>query len=104
MTIPELGDDTGETVLPTFAVLARFREPAQSAEGAVRAVERRLAAADEPFQEVTVEREEGPSTWMVVARFVMVSVDAHTAVVGLSEVLDEAGLAPDEVWADQQIA
>jgi hypothetical protein len=33
-----------------------------------------------------------------VARFVTVSVDAHTAVVGVHETLTTEGVAPDEVW------
>ena len=91
-------------VLPTFAVLARFRETATSPEEAVRGLVTRLRAADEPVHEVEVEREEGPGTWMVVARFVLVSVDAGTAVVGLTETLAAAGLEPDETWSAGQVA
>ncbi|MCW2498568.1 MAG: hypothetical protein JWN87_244 [Frankiales bacterium] len=100
MTSPE----TGELVLPTFAVLARFRESAATSDAAVRSVAARLADRDEPFQEVLVERQEGPESWMVVARFVVVSIDAQTAVLGVSETLGGAGLAPDEVWMDRQVA
>ena len=85
-------------------MLARFREAAPTGDDAVRRTAQRLKDADEPFQGVTVEREDAPGQWLVVARFVMVSVDAHTVVVGLREVLDEAGLAPDEVWAGEQLA
>lgn len=96
--------DTTELALPTFAVLARFRETAGDGEAAVQAVTARLTAAEEPFHEVTVEREEGPQTWMVVVRFVLVSVDSSTAVAGLSETLQGAGMPPDEVWADSQLS
>lgn len=91
-------------VLPTYAVLARFRETAPSAEEAVRGLVARLRAADEPVHEVEVEREEDPGTWLVVARFVLVSVDAGTAVAGLTETLAEAGLEPDETWSAGQVS
>jgi hypothetical protein len=100
MTAP----DTGELVLPTFAILARFIESAATGDDAVRAVVARLSEREEPFHEVVVERQEGTGRWMVVARFVVVSVDAHTAVCGVSETLDGAGLEPDEVWMDRQVA
>lgn len=96
--------DSLDTALPTFAVLARFRESAATAEEAVRGLVARLREADEPVHEVDVEREEGPGTWMVVARFVLVSVDAATAVAGLTETLAEAGLQPDETWSAGQVA
>ena len=83
-------------------MLARFATTAPDAEGAVRDVVRRLREADEPFQEVTLERTDG-ETFLVVARFVLVSVDAHTAVGGLTAALTEAGVPPDEVWADRQL-
>lgn len=96
--------DLIETVLPTYAVLSRFREEAASREAAVRQVVGRLTEAQEPFHEVVVEREEGSSTYLVVARFVLVSVDRETAVAGLYETLTDAGLTPDEVWVDRQLS
>lgn len=96
--------DTAEVALPTFAILARFRERATTAREAIASVEARLTAAQEPFHHVDVERQEDDDNWMVVARFVLVSVDGHTAVVGLHETLMAAGLAPDEVWADRQVS
>ena len=92
-----------EIVLPTYAVLARFRQEALDGEEAIRLVAARLTAADEPFQEVLVERQDGPRTWMVMARFVVVSIDNHTAVVGVAETLALSGLRPDEVWVDRQV-
>ena len=89
-------------MLPTFAVLARFTSTAGGPEDAVRDVVARLTAAAEPFHEVTVERPDGEG-FLVVARFVLVSLDAGTAVNGLHETLQLAGLAPDEVWADRQL-
>lgn len=96
--------DSLDVALPTFAVLARFRESALTPEEAVRGLVARLRDADEPVHEVDVEREEGPGTWMVVARFVLVSVDAATAIAGLTETLAEAGLHPDETWSSGQVA
>ncbi len=99
-------DATGgvETVLPTFVVLARFRQSAASEQEAVDTVRRQLTGADEPFDDVFVERAEQDGSWMVVARFVVVSVDAHTGVAGVHDSLRDAGLAVDEVWADAQLA
>jgi len=90
--------------LPTFALLARF--PVQQADepSAVEVVRSLLRAADEPFEDVTVEREDAPGTYYVMARFVLSSLDGETAVRGLFETLREAGLDPDEVWLDAQVA
>jgi len=93
-----------ETVLPTFAVLARFHEQAAGEHEAVAAVRRLLRDAQEPFDDVFLERAESDGSWMVVARFVVVSVDSHTGVAGVHESLRQAGLAADEVWADAQLA
>ena len=41
---------------------------------------------------------------MVVARFVLVSIDGHTAVGALHETLLAAGLVPDEIWVDRQLS
>ena len=43
-------------------------------------------------------------TFAILARIVTVSVDAHTAVTGVHEDLVAAGLTPDEVWAERQVA
>lgn len=91
-----------EVTLPTYEVLARFRVPAGETD-AVASVTARLSAAQQPFHEVTVERREDDGSTMVLVRFVLVSVDQHTAVLGLDETLRAAGLAPDEVWADHQL-
>ena len=101
-TDSDTDDVTGgvETVLPTFVVLARFRQSAPIEREAVDAVRRQLTAAGEPFDDVLVERQEDDGSWMVLARFVVVSVDAHTGVAGVHDSLREAGLAVDEVWAD----
>src|SRR5688572_20708114 len=95
---------TGETVLPTFVVLARFRQEAASELDALAAVRDMLTAAGEPFDDVAPERAEPDGTWMVTARFVIVSVDSHTAVAGVDETLRNHNLPVDEVWADAQVA
>jgi hypothetical protein len=105
-TDTDTDDATGgvETVLPTFVVLARFRQAAASEQDAVDTVRRQLTGADEPFDDVFVERTEQDGSRMVVARFVVVSVDAHTGVAGVHDSLRDAALAVDEVWADAKVA
>jgi len=97
-------DDFLDAPLPTFAILARFREAAPSEDQAVDEVTRRLAERGVTADTVTLERQDDDGTWLVVARVVTVSIDAHTAVAGVVEDLTAAGLAPDEVWALRQIA
>jgi hypothetical protein len=92
-----------DSPLPTYALLSRFRVEQADEHTAVEAVRGRLSAADEPFDDVTVEREEAPGTYYVVARFVLASLDGETAVSGLFETLRAAGLDPDEVWLDAQV-
>jgi hypothetical protein len=96
--------DTADLVLPTYSILSRFRVEAESSREAVESVVARLTAAEEPFHEVTVEPREPDGSWLVDVRFVLVSVDGHTAVLGLDETLRGAGVTPLEVWADKQVA
>ena len=46
-----------------------------------------------------LERREDDGSFWVVARFVTVSVDAHSAVVGVDDTLRSADVPADEVWA-----
>lgn len=104
MTTPvDLPDENGmdEVVLPTFTVLARFRESAPDGPSALHQVVDRLTTAAEPFHEVTVREQDGDQ--LVLVRFVLVSIDAQTAVAGLSETLTSAGIVPEEVWAGAQL-
>jgi len=104
MTTPvDLPDENtlDEVVLPTFTVFARFRESAPDGPTAVRQVVDRLTAAREPFHEITVQEQDGGQ--LVLVRFVLVSIDAHIAVTGLSETLAAAGTGADEVWAGPQL-
>ena len=98
MTRPDLPLDND--VLDSFQVFARFCTQSATAQEAVLLVHRRILAAHEHPSEVRPEREERPGTWLVVARFVVVSVDAHTAVLGVTEAL--AAVRPDEVWTESQ--
>jgi hypothetical protein len=98
------GPETAEIVLPTYSIFSRFRVHAASEREAIEAVVARLTAAEEPFHEITVEPQEADGRWPVDVRFVLVSVDGHTAVLGLDETLRDAGVAPEEVWAGQQVA
>ena len=96
--------DTADLVLPTYAIFSRFKVQAETEREAIETVVGRLTAAQEPFHEITVEPRDPDGSWLVDVRFVLVSVDGHTAVVGLDETLREAGLSPEEVWAGQQVA
>jgi hypothetical protein len=87
-----------DVALPTFPVLARMRSAAADESAAVAEVTARLAPVAGLFHEVAVERREDDGSWWVVASFVTVSVDAHTAVLGVHESLSTAGIPVDEVW------
>ena len=89
----------GEVALRTVPVLARLRSTAPDAHAAVAEVTAQLAPAAGLFDEVLVERQEDDGSYWVLARFVTVSVDVHTAVAGVHEVLCTAGVPVDEVWA-----
>ncbi len=89
-----------EGVLPSFAVLARFPAVGPDGDAAAAAVRERVTAARGLYDDVRVERQEPDGTWLVEVRFVVVSVDASTAVQGVVETLTAAGPAPDEVWAE----
>jgi hypothetical protein len=102
--VSDSDDESSDPVLPTYSVLARFCETAASGDEAIRGLVTRLSGHQEPFHEVVVERQESDTQWMVVARFVVVSIDGQTAVGGVSETLSAAGLEPDEVWLDRQVA
>ena len=95
---PEPHEDV-DIVLLTVPVLARLRSEAPDEEAAVVDVTRRLAGVRGLYDEAFVERREDDGSFWVVARFVTVSVDVHTAVVGVHETLKAAGVAADEVWA-----
>jgi len=87
-----------EVSLPTFGVLARLRSRAADEAAAVAHVTAQLAPVAGLFDEVAVERQEDDGSWWVVASFVTVSVDAHTAVLGVHESLSCAAIPVDEVW------
>jgi hypothetical protein len=88
----------GEVPLPTVPVLARFRSTAPDAAAAVTDVVGRIAPVREMHDDIVVERREDDGSFWVVARFVTVSVDTHTAVLGVHDTLVSAGLEVDEVW------
>ena len=88
-----------EVALPTVQVLARLRSEAADEPAALADVRDRLAPVRGLFDDVQVERREDDGSFWIVARFVTVSVDAHTAVVGVHETLQSSGVAVDEVWA-----
>ena len=88
-----------EVALPTFAVLARLRSTAADGPAAVADVIRQVAPSAGLYDDVVVERQEDDGSFWVVVRFVTVSVDAHTAVLGVHETLTSQGVPVDEVWA-----
>ena len=88
-----------EIALPTYEVKARFAAAGDSGEAAEADVRGRLTAARGLYDDVRVERREPDGTWQLEVRFVVVSIDAHTAVLGVSETLASAGVSADEVWA-----
>ena len=88
-----------EVALPTFFVLARLRSRAADARAAIVDVIGQVAASAGLYDDVVVERQEDDGSFWVVVRFVTVSVDAHTAVLGVHETLTAQGVAVDEVWA-----
>ena len=94
------GSALEDRALPTYAVRARFAERAPSAEHAERALRARLTAAHGLYDDVRVEREEDDGTWQLQVRFVVVSVDAQSAVRGVAATLADGGQPADEVWAD----
>ena len=88
-----------EVALPTFAVLARLRSTAADAPAAIADVTAQVAPSAGMYEDVAVERQEDDGSFWVVVRFITVSVDAHTAVLGVHETLTGQGVAVDEVWA-----
>jgi hypothetical protein len=90
-----------DAALPTFAVAARFRRAAADAGAAERALRQELT--DAQYDDVQVERADDDGSWLLRGRFVVVSIDGHTAVTGVHETLHEAGTEVDEVWLDRQL-
>lgn len=88
----------GEVALPTFPVLARLRSLAPDEAAALADARGRLEPVAGMYDDVSVERREDDGSYWVVARFVTVSVDAHTAVLGVHESLAAAAVPVDEVW------
>ena len=98
-TAQVLDELPADVVLRTVPVLARLRSHAPDERAAVADVTARLEPVRGLYDEVLVERQEDDGSFFVVGRFVTVSVDVHTAVVGVAETLAGAGVPVDEVWA-----
>lgn len=88
----------GEVALPTYPVLARLRSIAPDEAAALTDARQQLSPVVGMYDDVTVERREDDGSFWVVARFVTVSVDAHTAVLGVHGALSDARVPVDEVW------
>ncbi len=102
--LEDLPGDELDTALPTYAVLVRFLEPAVDRDAALAQVRDRLTARAEPFDDLTASLHPMDGRWVVTARFVIVSLEPHTAVAGLHAALQQDGLDFDEVWADARCA
>jgi hypothetical protein len=103
-SIPDDFDDDEEVhALPSFAVVARFRRAAPSADEAEVAVREELAAARGLFEGARVEPQDPDGRWPVDVRFVVASVDGERAVDGVHSTLREAGVAADEVWVAERL-
>ena len=98
-TAQALDELPAEPVLTTVPVLVRLHSVAVDERAAVADATARLAPVRDLHGEVVVERQEDDGSFFVVSRFVTVSVDVHTAVVGVAETLAAAGITVDEVWA-----
>ena len=104
MTTDELPEDLSEeAVLHSFAVMARFRRPAEGPEQAEEQVRRELDAVRGLFDDARVEPQEPDGRWAVDVRFVVASVDGERAVDGVHTTLRESGLVPDEAWVAEQL-
>jgi hypothetical protein len=90
-----------DAALPTFVVVARFRRAAADGAAAERALRQELA--DAQYDDVQVERADDDGTWLLRGRFVVVSIDGHTALTGVHETLHDAGTEVEEVWLDRQL-
>lgn len=95
--------DGEETPLPTYAVTARFRVPAEDAAAAEAKVRADLAPVQDLYEHMIVEPQEPDGRWAVDVRIVTVSVDNETAVLGVHTSLQEAGVTPDETWVSRQL-
>ena len=99
---PALVDEVrpAEAVLPTFRVLARLASAAPDDDAALAEVAQRLSSQRGLYDELVVERTEDDGTRLVVARYVVVAVEATAAVAGVHAELTGAGVDVDEVWAE----
>jgi hypothetical protein len=95
--------DEGAAPLHSFAVLARFRRAAASAEDAEEALRAELEPVHGLFDDVRVEPPEPDGRWALDVRFVVASLDAETAVNGVHETLRGSGLSPDEAWVAERL-
>ena len=100
--LDDLPDDAAE-VLHSFAVHARFRRAAGSAEQADVQVREELAPARPLWDDTRVEPQDPDGSWPVDVRFVVASVDGESAVNGVHATLREFGITPDEAWVAEQL-
>lgn len=104
MTAPEdLDDLPDDGVLRSFAVRARFRRAAPSAEQAESSVRDHLEPVRGLFDDARTEPQDPDGRWPVDVRFVVPSLDGERAVDGVHATLRESGLVPDEVWLAERL-
>ena len=100
--VPTMQDGT-EVVLHSFAVIARFRRAADSAAQAEARVRDDLQVVRGLYDDAKVEPQEPDGRWAVDVRFVVASVDGHTAVEGVHGTLRDNGVPADEAWVAQAL-
>lgn len=90
-------------VVHSFAVRARFREPADDAGQAEAQVRRALEPVRGLYDDAVVEPQEPDGRWAVDVRFVVASLDGELAVQGVLDALGAHGLVPDEAWVAERL-
>jgi hypothetical protein len=101
--LPEQAAEEQPDVLPSFAVLARYRRAAASPEEAERGVREHLEPVRGLYDDARVEPQDPEGRWPVDVRFVVASVDEDSAVAGVHGTLRDAGVVPDEAWVAERL-
>lgn len=102
LLLDRFSDDSGEVVLPTFVVLARFRS-GPDVDQALTQVRGTLEPVAGLYDNLVVERTEDDATVLVLARFVTVALEAAEAVNAVHATLQRNHITVDEAWVDRQL-
>jgi len=96
-------DEGPDAALHSFAVIARFRLEAPTAQQAEASVRKDLQVLGGAYSDAKVEPQEPDGRWAVDVRFVVASVDGELAVEGVHSTLREQGLEPSEAWVAERL-